>query len=175
MPAKAAVSLSAAQRTALRAQAHALKPVVIIGADGLTDAVLGETERNLTAHELIKIRVFGDDRDARVAIYESICERLKASPVQHIGKLLVVYRPAPEAHAELPSAGRALSGTESGTAAKGRAPRVVKIIKANASASRRPKPVKVLVRGNERMTAGGTVKRAKVRQASAKRQHQGTK
>jgi RNA-binding protein len=176
MSAKAAPSLSPAQRTALRAQAHALKPVVLIGAEGLTESVLAETERNLIAHELIKIRVFGDDRAERVAIYEAICERLKAAPVQHIGKLLLVYRPAPAAHAELPSAGRALAGAlATSTAPKGRAPRVVKIVKPGASPSRRPKPQKVLVRGNERMTAGGTVKRAKPRQASAKRQHQDIK
>jgi RNA-binding protein len=170
-----AVSLSPAQRTALRAQAHALKPVVMIGAEGVTESVLAEIERALIAHELIKIRVFGDDREQRVAIYTEICDGLKAAPVQHIGKLLVVYRPAPAAHAELPTAGRALAGAEPGAAPKGRAPRVVKIVKPGASPSRRPKPQKVLVRGNERMTAGGTVKRAKPRQASAKRQHQSSK
>lgn len=175
-----ALSATPAQRAALRAQAHALKPVVIIGAEGLTEPVLAEIERNLVAHELIKIRVFGDDREARVGIYETICERLRAAPIQHIGKLLVMYRPAPRAHAELPTAGRAKSGTAAEpldpTTLKGRAPRVVKIAKPSDTPLRsKPKKTKVVVRGNERVTAGGTVKRAKVRQASAKRQYQTTK
>ncbi|WP_017922637.1 YhbY family RNA-binding protein, partial [Burkholderia glumae] len=88
-----ALSLSPAERSALRSQAHALKPVVLIGAEGLTDAVLAEIKVHLAAHQLIKIRVFGDDRDARIAIYEDICERLGAAPIQHIGKLLVIWRP----------------------------------------------------------------------------------
>jgi len=174
-----ALSATPAQRAALRAQAHALKPVVIIGAEGLTEPVLAEIERNLVAHELIKIRVFGDDRDERVTVYETICERLNAAPIQHIGKLLVMYRPAPRAHAELPTAGRAKTGAAAEpldpTTLKGRAPRVVKIAKPSATPVRKPKKTKVVVRGNERVTAGGTVKRAKVRQASAKRQYQTSK
>ena len=174
-----ALSFTPAQRAALRAQAHALKPVVIIGAEGLTEPVLAEIERNLVAHELIKIRVFGDDRDERIAVYDSICDRLNAAPIQHIGKLLVMYRPAPRAHAELPTAGRAKTGTaaepQDPTRLKGRAPRVVKVAKPSDIPMRKPKKTKVVVRGNERVTAGGTVKRAKVRQASAKRQYQSSK
>jgi len=174
-----ALSFTPAQRAALRAQAHALKPVVIIGAEGLTEPVLAEIERNLVAHELIKIRVFGDDRDERIAVYDSICDRLNAAPIQHIGKLLVMYRPAPRAHAELPTAGRAKTGTAAEpidpTTLKGRAPRIVKIAKPSDIPVRKPKKTKVVVRGNERVTAGGTVKRAKVRQASAKRQYQSSK
>ena len=71
--------------------------MIIIGGGGLTEAVLAETERALGAHELLKIRVMGDDRDARLAIYDEICERLGAAPIQHIGKLLVIWRPAVEA------------------------------------------------------------------------------
>lgn len=89
------VSLSAAQRRELRAQAHALNPVVIISQNGLTDAVLKEIDVSLKAHELIKIRVVGDSREARDAYLASICEQLQAAPVQQIGKLLVVYRPKP--------------------------------------------------------------------------------
>ena len=174
-----ALSFTPAQRAAFRAQAHALKPVVIIGAEGLTEPVLAEIERNLVAHELIKIRVFGDDRDERIAVYDSICDRLNAAPIQHIGKLLVMYRPAPRAHAELPTAGRAKTGTaaepQDPTTLKGRAPRVVKVAKPSDIPMRKPKKTKVVVRGNERVTAGGTVKRAKVRQASAKRQYQSSK
>jgi len=105
---------------------------------------------------------------------------LNAAPIQHIGKLLVMFRPAPRAHAELPTAGRAKTGTAAEaldpTTLKGRAPRVVKVVKPSDTPLRsKPKKTKVVVRGNERVTAGGTVKRAKVRQASAKRQYQSSK
>jgi len=201
-----ALKVSPAQRADLRSQAHALKPVVLIGAEGLTPAVLDEIKVHLTAHELIKIRVFGDERDERVAIYDQICDTLSAAPIQHIGKLLVVWKPqrapaaktAPRAAtgakgavsgrargtngtstsasraktAALPTAREAADGTRKG----GAAPRIVKVVKVSQSNTvRKPKPEKVLVRGNERVTAGGTVKRAKKRQTSAKRQHQSAK
>jgi len=89
-------SLSADERRALRAKAHHLDPVVMVGHDGLTPAVLHEIDVNLIAHELIKIRVFNDDRDEREALLARIGQELDATPVQHIGKLLVVYRPRPE-------------------------------------------------------------------------------
>lgn len=88
-------NLSPAERRALKARAHHLSPVVIIGDAGLTEAVLREIEVHLKSHELIKIRVAGDDRDARVSMMESVCTALNTSPVQQIGKLLVVYRPKP--------------------------------------------------------------------------------
>ncbi|KVL63778.1 YhbY family RNA-binding protein [Burkholderia ubonensis] len=171
-----ALSLSPAERSALRSEAHALKPVVLIGAEGLTDAVLKEIKVHLDAHQLIKIRVFGDERDERIAIYDEICDRLNAAPIQHIGKLLVIWRP--EETEPAPARGRrsgALpSAAEAAADKKGRAPRTVKVVKVspNASPVRRPKPQKVTVRGNERVTAGGTVKRAKKRQASTKRPFQ---
>lgn len=87
--------LSSAQRRELRAQAHGLNPVVSIAENGLTDAVLKEIDVCLKAHELIKIRVYGDSRENRVAYLAQICKELDAAEVQHIGKLLVVYRPAP--------------------------------------------------------------------------------
>ncbi|MBU6270532.1 MAG: YhbY family RNA-binding protein, partial [Betaproteobacteria bacterium] len=90
-----APTLDAAARKALKAQAHPLKPVVMIGQDGLTPAVLAEVERGLVSHQLIKIRVLGDDREARAAMLAEICARTGSAPVQHIGKLLVVWRPAP--------------------------------------------------------------------------------
>ena len=83
-------------RRTLRAQAHHLNPVVMIGNDGLTPAVLHEIDVNLMSHGLIKIRVFSDDREAREAMLQQIAEDLDAAPVQHIGKLLVVYRPLAE-------------------------------------------------------------------------------
>lgn len=89
------LQLSSVERRELRARAHSLNPVVSIAENGLTEAVLKEIEVNLNAHELIKIRVYGDSRENRVAYLEEICTKLGAVDVQHIGKLLVVYRPAP--------------------------------------------------------------------------------
>jgi putative YhbY family RNA-binding protein len=91
--------LNSAQVRELRAQAHGLNPVVSISENGLTDAVLKEIDVCLKAHELIKIRVYGDSREDRLAYYERICQELAAAPVQHIGKLLVVYRENPESSA----------------------------------------------------------------------------
>jgi len=88
--------LTSAERRALRARAHALHPVATIGQHGLTPAVLHEIDVALLAHELIKIRVFGDDRAVRESLYARICAELHAAPVQHIGKLIIVWRPAPE-------------------------------------------------------------------------------
>lgn len=89
------LQLSSVERRELRARAHNLNPVVSIAENGLTEAVLKEIEVNLNAHELIKIRVYGDSRENRVAYLEQICTKLGAADVQHIGKLLVIYRPAP--------------------------------------------------------------------------------
>ena len=88
--------LTPAGRKELRARAHHLKPVVMIGEAGLTDAVLAEARRAIEVHELIKIRVLGDDRELRDALMQQICESLSCAPVQMIGKLLVVYRPRPQ-------------------------------------------------------------------------------
>src|SRR5215211_4961976 len=90
------LELSADERRALRADAHHLAPVVMIGNEGLSAAVLHEIDVNLGSHGLIKIRVFSDDRDEREALLGRIAEELDAAAVQHIGKLLVVYRPLPE-------------------------------------------------------------------------------
>ena len=94
-------SLSPAERKLLKARAHALKPVVAVGNEGLSTAVLKEIETSLKAHDLIKIRVMGEDRGLRQAMMGEICSLTGASPVQHIGKILVVYRenPAPPASA----------------------------------------------------------------------------
>jgi putative YhbY family RNA-binding protein len=89
---RSAPALTPRERSALRARAHRLDPVVMVGDDGLTPAVLREIGRSLEAHELIKVRVAGDDREARDAILRRICGELDAAPVQHIGKILVVYR-----------------------------------------------------------------------------------
>ena len=101
------LDITADQRRALRARAHALNPVVAISQNGLSDSVMQEISSSLVSHELIKIRVFNDDREVREQYLASICEQLDAAPVQHISKLLVVWRPNPDAKpATTPRRGR---------------------------------------------------------------------
>ena len=88
-------ALTARERSFLKARAHPLEPVVYVGHEGLTDAVLTEIERALSAHELIKVRVSEGDRASRRALLEAICERTGADPVQQVGKVLVLWRPRP--------------------------------------------------------------------------------
>ena len=88
--------LEKAARKALAAQAHPLNPVVLLGAAGLTPAVLQEIDRALTAHELIKVRLAGMDRDARQAASEQISDSTSSAAVQLIGNVLVLYRPNPD-------------------------------------------------------------------------------
>jgi RNA-binding protein len=85
--------LSAKERVHLKARAHALEPVVHIGSAGATDAVIGEIERALTAHELIKVRAGGQERDERAAILVTILARTGAASVQTVGKVMVLWRP----------------------------------------------------------------------------------
>jgi putative YhbY family RNA-binding protein len=92
----AMLTLSTEERRALRARAHSLSPVVSIAQNGLADSVMKEIDRSLTAHELIKARVYHDDRAVREEYFKTICETLDAAPVQHLGKLLILWRPAPE-------------------------------------------------------------------------------
>jgi RNA-binding protein len=95
-------TLNPQQRKFLRAEAHDKKPVVMIGNNGLTEAVINETNRALTAHELIKVRVQGDDRAARERWLTELCAATDAVPVQHIGKLLIIYKPAATPRLQLP-------------------------------------------------------------------------
>lgn len=95
-------TLSPAERKLFKARAHALKPVVTVGNGRLSAAVLKEIDLSLKAHDLIKIRVIGDDRDLRQALLGEICNRTGASPVQHIGKILVVFRENTEPPAAAP-------------------------------------------------------------------------
>lgn len=95
-------ALSPEQRKFLKARAHALKPVVMIGAQGLSEAVIRESGLALDAHELIKIRVLGDDRAERESHFQALCGALDAAPVQHIGKLLLLYKPADPPRLKLP-------------------------------------------------------------------------
>jgi RNA-binding protein len=150
------LKLTSAERSSLRAEAHALSPVVIIGEAGLTPGVLKEIDGSLDSHGLIKVRVFGDDREARLAIYDTICEKLDAAPIQHIGKLLVVYRPKKDV-------------PKSRSETRGPGMREVTIVKPSPSGTKRPSVTKVMVKGNERVTQGGSIKRAKPRQTSPKK------
>jgi RNA-binding protein len=88
--------LNPKQRQGLKGQAHKLEPVVQIGNKGLTEEVVAEIDRALKAHELIKVRAAGLERDARDAALTDICARTSAEPVQHIGKVFILYRKRPD-------------------------------------------------------------------------------
>ena len=96
-------SLTPAQRQYLKGLAHSRQPVVMIGNQGLTAAVLKEIERGLDAHELIKIKAASDEPEVRRAWMEEICSATGAAPVQQIGKVLVIYRAAGKPVIVLPS------------------------------------------------------------------------
>lgn len=96
------MQLTAAQRQYLKGLAHARQPVVIIGDKGLSPAIVKEIERALAAHELIKVKAAGSDREQREAWLQSLCDAVGAAPVQHIGKILVLYRPTPDPVIQLP-------------------------------------------------------------------------
>ncbi|MBB3281793.1 YhbY family RNA-binding protein [Mitsuaria sp. BK037] len=156
-----AIQLTPAQRKEKRADAHHLDPVVMIGADGLTAAVTKEVDAALRAHGLIKVRVMSDDRQGREEILATLAEQLDAAPIQHIGKLLVLWRPVPEKEKAVKEDARS-------------APKVVKIVKFSKSGNNRPQIKKVTVLGNQRVTQGGEVKRAKKpRQTSLKKSSRG--
>ena len=154
-----ALVLTAAERRLKRAEAHHLTPVVSIGHDGATGAVRREIDAALAAHGLVKVRVFSDDRAAREALLLELSSTFDAAPVQHIGKLLVLWRPpAKKASAERDD--------------RKPAPKVVKVLKFAKSGNHRPQVKKVTVLGNMRLTAGGTLKRARRRSASIKKSAQ---
>jgi len=89
------LEITARERSALRAAAHPLRPVVLIGENGLSESVLKEIDRNLTAHGLIKVRAGGEDRESREAMLATICDTLSCAPVHHLGKMLILFRPQP--------------------------------------------------------------------------------
>jgi RNA-binding protein len=146
-----AIELTPAQRKVHKAAAHHLAPVVHIGTEGLTPAVTKEADAALKAHGLIKIRVFSDDREERATMLERLADSLGAAPIQHIGKLLVLWRPVPEKKAKAEDE------------ARGRGPKIVKLVKFSKTGTHRPQVKKVKVLGNQRVTAGGSIKRAKKR------------
>ena len=90
------IELTPAERRTHRANAHHLSPVVLVGGDGMTPNVRKEIDAALDSHGLIKVRVFSDDRAARELMYQELAADLNAAPVQHIGKLLVLWLPQPE-------------------------------------------------------------------------------
>ncbi len=143
-----AIQLTIAQRKEHRAEAHHLDPVVMIGNDGLTPAVQKETDAALNAHGLIKVRVLGDDRTKREEMYQALCNDLGAAPIQHIGKLLVLWRPKP-----------AKEKTRDEDRMAG--PREVKVLKYSTRGGQRPEVKTLRVLGNQRLSPGGQVKRAK--------------
>ncbi len=154
------IQLTPAQRKEKRANAHHLDPVVMIGNDGWTPAVKKETEAALDAHGLIKVRVFSDDRSAREALFLAIADELSAAPIQHIGKLLVLWRPMPEREKTIDED-------------RGAGPRDVKVVKYSKRPGQRPEVKTLRVLGNQRLTVGGQVKRAKkVKQISVKKRSQ---
>lgn len=106
--------LSALEKKALKARAHNLNPILQLGEKGLTDAVIAEIDRALAAHELIKVRAAPLNRAEREVALASICERTNSHPVQHIGKMLIVYRRKPQAEPPKASRARLPRGSKSG-------------------------------------------------------------
>jgi putative YhbY family RNA-binding protein len=154
-----AIQLTPAQRKEKRSDAHHLDPVVMIGGDGLTPAVQKEVDAALNAHGLIKVRVFSDERATRETIFTTLADELGAAPIQHIGKLLVLWRPMPPKE-KVEREGR------------GAGPKVVKILKFSKSGNHRAQVKKVTVVGNMRIAAGGELKRATRRKTSVKKSSQ---
>jgi RNA-binding protein len=154
-----AIQLTPAQRKEFRAEAHHLDPVVMIGGDGLTAAVQKETDGALKAHGLIKVRVFSDDRTERESIFQTLANELNAAPIQHIGKLLVLWRP--KALKERAEDEDRMPG-----------PRDVKVLKYSKKGGQRPEVQVLRVLGNQRLTPGGKIKRAKPKQTSVKKRSQ---
>ena len=151
-----AINLTPAERKEHRASAHHLHPVVMIGNDGVTAAVKKEVDLALNAHGLIKVRVFSDDRAAREATFVALADELSAAPIQHIGKLLVLWRPMP------PKEKVEREGRKAG-------PKIVKILKFSKSGNHRAQVKKIKVLGNQRIAAGGELKRARRRLTSVKK------
>jgi RNA-binding protein len=87
--------VNSADKKKLRAEAHTLNPVVMIGQSGFTVAVLAEIEQALSSHELIKVKIRAE-RDERKVISEKICNDTGAELIQTIGQIAVIYRMNPD-------------------------------------------------------------------------------
>jgi RNA-binding protein len=143
-----AIELTPIQRKAHKANAHHLKPVAIIGQDGLTPGVRLEIDKALNAHGLIKIRVLGDDREQRHAWWLELADTLQAAPIAHLGKLLILWRSQPEKAITL-------------SADPGGGPRLLKVLSYSKQPGRKPRVKRIRVLGNQRLTPGGHVRKAK--------------
>jgi RNA-binding protein YhbY len=121
----------------------------MIGNDGLTAGVKREIDAALDAHGLIKVRVLGDDRALREEMFQTLAGDLGAAPIQHIGKLLVLWRPKPAA--------KERAGDED----RMPGPRDFKVLKYSKRGGQRPEVKTLRVLGNQRLTPGGQVRRAK--------------
>jgi len=154
-----AIQLTPTERKVHRALAHHLDPVVMIGNDGLTPSVLKEIDLALNSHGLIKVRVLGDDRNQRESMFHELANQLVAAPIQHIGKLLIFWRPQPEK--EKKSDQEKMPG-----------PREFKVLKYSSRGGQRPEMKRVTILGNQRLAAGGQVKRANPKQKSIKKKNQ---
>jgi RNA-binding protein len=150
------IELSIQDRKAHRAEAHHLDPVVLVGSDGLTPAVRKEVDAALNAHGLIKVRVFGDDRRQREQVFDTLADELGAAQIQHIGKLLVLWRPKPKKE-RAPDEDRKPG------------PREFKVMEYDKRGGQRPKVKTLRVLGNQRLTPGGKVKKSKPKQRSVKK------
>jgi len=150
------IDLTPAERKAHRADAHHLDPVVMIGGEGLTPAIVKETDAALNAHALIKIRVLEGEREEREAMLRQLADELNAAPIQHIGKLLVLWRPKPK---------KARAEDEE----RMPGPKNVKVLKYSKRGGQRPEVRVVRVLGNQRLTPGGKLKKAQPKQKSVKK------
>jgi len=101
------IELNPVQRRTLRAAAHHLHPVVSIAGNGLSEPVLKEIGRALKAHELIKVKLYGIERDERNLLLAEVCAALDCAPVQHIGNILVLWKENPDKDAPVPARRRA--------------------------------------------------------------------
>ncbi len=155
-----AITLSSAQRREQRAQAHHLDPVVMVGAEGMSAAVLREINAALDAHGLIKVRLHLDDRAAREQLCQQLANDLQAALVQHIGKLAILWRPIPEKEKTVDDK-------------RGAAPKDVKVLKFSKKGGQRPEVKTLRVLGNQRLTSGGRIKRAKPKAVSVKKRQSG--
>jgi RNA-binding protein len=90
------ITLTASQRARLKARAHALEPVVQIGQGGVSDTVVAEVDRSLTAHALIKVKLAGADRETREELARILSDRTDAAVVQQVGRVLVLWKPRPD-------------------------------------------------------------------------------
>jgi len=96
------MNLNKKQIQHLKGLAHSLKPVVLLGNNGLTEAVVAEIDYALGHHELIKIKIPTDDRETKGLIVDAICRETNAIQVQVIGKTLVIYRASDEKKIRIP-------------------------------------------------------------------------